>query len=70
MKWIMERNYNVIVHTYKTLRINTCASVCMYMYSACALLIVNTLVNTGRYKTRNVEWNGTAEWNMELNAKR
>ena len=24
----------------------------------------------GRCKTRNVEWNGTAEWNMEWNAKR
>ena len=27
-------------------------------------------VFSGRYKTRNVEWNGTTEWNMEWNVKR
>ena len=34
------------------------------------IIITITVCTRGRCKTRNVEWNGTAEWNKEWNAKR
>ena len=65
-------NYNIIVSAHNLIIATGKINAAFYAHGRRPCLSLYTVFlqgSTGRYKTRNVEWNGTAEWNAKRQKK-